>query len=375
MSFNIHNGHTGEFYDLISKCEDIDDLHLFFDKYSDYFVNWKNFINTLIDMSGCTYTEFAKLCGMSRNTIISWCQKGQIPRSRKQFIQIGFAVRMNLTELNDFIMRYGKYPKLNPKNIEDAVTIFALNNGLTFRQSVELKQRFSYVLCETLNNRRRDSKENVRWINTDQFESELLSVKTIMEFDKFVDQNTDAFSDCYTKLIDFIDSYIAVNTLNADGSHGTLNSFLNECIDNPATAENFNTMISKLRCYGIIPSRMMLIALGIYMRMTADDLNMMLALSGMEKLCARDKLEGVIIFAAENAVLQNPCIELSNALMLKQFTINPVIKLNCSKIINRYNISNCISNEDVDLYDYITDALRTMDSDSTNEILHLLGKA
>lgn len=375
MPFNIHDGRTDYFYDAISKCEDIDDIHILLDKYSDYFVSWKNFINYLLDSSGCTYTEFAELCGMSRNTIISWCEKGQLPRSRKQFIQIGFAVRMNLNELNDFLQRYGKYPKLNPKNIDDAVTIFALRNDLNYEQSVELKRHFSSVLCDILNRRKLNKGDNLHCLATEQLESELLSVSTIMQFEAFVEQNIEAFAGCYTKLLDFIDSYVAMNTTDADGSRGTLNSFLSECIDNPATAASFNTMISKLRRYGTIPSRISLIALGIHMRMTADDLNTMLALSGMEKLCARDKLESLIIFAAENAVIQNPGIEFSNALMLRQFTKNPEIKSKCDRIIESYGMNDYLYDDNADLYDYITESLMTMDSDSTNEILHLLGKA
>ncbi len=374
MPFNIHDGRTDHFYDAISKCEDIDDIHMLLDKYSNYFVNWKNFINYLLDSSGCTYTEFAELCGMSRNTIISWCEKGQLPRSRKQFIQIGFAVRMNSNELNDFLQRYGKYPKLNVKNIDDAVTIFALRNDLNYAQSVELKQHFSSVLCDILNRRRRSKGDSLHCLATEQLESELLSVSTIVQFEAFVEQNIEAFAGCYTKLLDFIDSYVAMNTADVDGNHGTLNSFLSECIDNPATAASFNTMISKLRRYGTIPSRISLIALGIHMRMTADDLNTMLALSGMEKLCARDKLESLIIFAAENAVIQNPGIEFSNAVMLRQFTKNPEIKSKCDKIIQRYGMTDYLCNDNADLYEYITESLMTMDSDSTNEILHLLGK-
>lgn len=374
MHFNIHDGRTDFFYNEISKCEDIDDIHMLMDKYSDYFVSWKNFINYMLDSSGCTYTEFAELCGMSRNTIISWCEKGQIPRSRKQFIQIGFAVRMNLNEMNGFLQRYGKYPKLNPKSIDDAVTIFALSNGLNFQQSVGLKRHFSSVLCDILNRRRHGSGDYLRCLATEQFESELLSVSTIMEFEAFVEQNVEAFADCYTKLLDFIDSYVAINTTNADGKCGTLNSFLGECINDPATVASFNTMISKLRRYGTIPSRISLIALGIHMRMTADDINTMLNLSGMERLCSRDKLESLIIFAAENAVIQNPGIELSNALMLRQFTKNPEIKSKCDKIIEQYDMTDYLCNDNADLYNYIIDSLVTIDSDSASEILHLLGK-
>lgn len=374
MPIKIHDGRTDNFYDVISKCENIDDIHTLIDKHSDYFVNWKQFINYLLDSVGYTYTEFAKLCGMSRNTIVSWCEKGQIPRSREQFIRIGFAVKMNLDEINDFLQRYGKYPKLNVKNIEDAVTAFAINNNLNYSQNVELKKRFSQILRDVLKQRKFNKNKNSPYFSTQKLESELLTVNTIMQFEKFVERNTEAFANSYIKLIDFIDSYIALNTADENGKQGTLNSFLSEFIDNPSIVSGFNTMISKLRCYGTIPSRINLIALGIHMRMTADDMNTMLTLSGMERLCARDKLESLIIFAAENAVIQNPCIEFSNALMLRQFTKNPEIKSKCEKIIERYGMTDYLCNDNADLYDYIIESLVTMDSDSTGEILHLLGK-
>lgn len=374
MSIKIHDGRTDSFYDKISKCEDINDVHALIDKYSDYFINWKQFINYLLDSGGYTYTEFAKLCGMSRNTIVSWCEKGQIPRSREQFIRIGFAVKMSLDEMNDFLQRYGRYPRLNAKNIDDAVTIFSIQNGLNYSQTVELKKHFSVTLNDIMKRRKLDKKKEKNYFATEKLESELLSVNTIMQFEAFVERNTEAFTNSYIKLLDFIDSYVALNTTDEKGGHGTLNSFLSQFIDNPATVSGFNTMISKLRCYGTIPARTSLIALGIHMCMTADDMNTMLTLSGMERLCARDKLESLIIFAAESAVIQNPCIEFSNALMLKQFTKNPDIKLKCNEIIKRYEMTDYLYDDDTNLYDYIIDSLMTMDSDSTNEILHLLGK-
>ena len=128
MPIMIHDGRTNDLHHTLTKCEDIDDLRLFLDKHSEYFTNWKAFINYLLDSGGYSYTKFARLCGISRNTIISWCENGKIPRSREQFIRIGFAVNMSVPDINDFLQRYGKYPKLNAKNIEDAVTIFSLSN-------------------------------------------------------------------------------------------------------------------------------------------------------------------------------------------------------------------------------------------------------
>ena len=79
-----------------------------------------------------------------------------------------------------------------------------------------------------------------------------------------------------------------MNTVNPHETSGTLNAFLENHIDNHAVVAGFNTMISKLRCYGTVPSRVSFIALGIHFGMTGNDISTMLSLAGMEplfKLC------------------------------------------------------------------------------------------
>lgn len=76
----------------------MDDILTLIDKHSRYFTDWKRFICSLLDTGGWTYGAFAKRCGMSRNTVVAWCEKGQVPRSREQFIRIGFAAKMNPDE-------------------------------------------------------------------------------------------------------------------------------------------------------------------------------------------------------------------------------------------------------------------------------------
>ena len=374
MSIMIHDGRTNDLYHTLTKCEDIDDLQIFLDKHSEYFTNWKAFINYLLDSGGYSYTKFARLCGISRNTIISWCENGKIPRSREQFIRIGFAVSMSVAEINDFLQRYGKYPKLNAKNIEDAVAIFSISNNLSYNQYMELKEHFSSILCDVLNQRKAKKSTEYIYFSTEQLEHELISIKTLLEFETFIEKNAKAFANSYVKLLDFIDSYIALNTISSSERPGTLNSFLEENINNPAIIAGFNTMISKLRCYGSIPSRIHLIALGIHFRMTADDINTMLCFAGMEPLCVRDKLESIILFAAECAIIQNPEIEFSNAFLLKQYTQNAELKEKCNLVINKFEISNYKLDNNTDLFEYITNTLFHIDSDIADEILYLLGK-
>lgn len=169
MSLNIHDGRTNYLYQEVTKCEDLEDVHAFIDEHSSYFTNWKAFINHLLDSAGYSYSQFASLCGMSRNTIISWCEKGKVPRSREQFIRVGFAVNMSLDELNHFLQRYGKYPRLNPKNIDDAVTMFSICNQLSYTQCSELKKHFSSILQDVLKSRRTDKGQTDTYFSTTSF--------------------------------------------------------------------------------------------------------------------------------------------------------------------------------------------------------------
>lgn len=374
MSIAIHDGRTDDLCQALTKCEDINDMRLFLDCNNEYFTDWKAFINYLLDLGGYSYTQFARICNMSRNTIISWCEHGKLPRSREQFIRIGFAVKMSLDEINDFLQRYGKYPKLNAKNIEDAITVFSLCSHLDYNQCLELKEHFSPILLRTLRVRKFDRNNDYRYFSTKELEDELTGVKTLCDFEKFVEKNAEAFTNSYVQLLDFLDSYVAINTIDADRNSGTLNAFLCEVIDDSSVVACFNTMVSKLRCYGIVPSRIHLIALGIHLGMTSDDISIMLGFAGMEPLCVRDKLESIILFAAENMILQNPEIEFSNAVLMKQYTKNDGIRARCDFIIDRFEMTDYRFDSKAELFEYITDALFYIDFELADEILCLLGK-
>lgn len=374
MPIPIHDGRTNDLYQALTKCEDIKDMQIFWDQYHEYFTDWKAFINYLLDSCGYSYTQFARICNMSRNTIISWCEHGKLPRSREQFIHIGFAVNMSLDEINGFLQRYGKYPKLNAKNIEDAVTAFSLCNHLSYHQCLELKEHFTPIFCRILQARKSGKNKDYRYFSTMELETGLIGAKTLCDFEEFVEKNIEAFTNSYVQLLDFLDSYVALNTMNTGSNSGTLNAFLCEVIDNPSIVAGFNTMISKLRCYGIVPSRIHLIALGIHLGMTADDISIMLGFAGMEPLCVKDKLESIILFAAENAILQNPEIEISNAILLKQYTKNIGLKARCDSIIDKFEMMDYRFDSNADLFEYVTDALFSIDSGLADDILCLLGK-
>ena len=233
------------------------------------------------------------------------------------------------------------------------------------------------IKCEDIDDIQKERKNNKNkefiYFSTGELEQELLSIKTLLSFERFIEKNAQAFTNSYVKLIDFIDSYVLIHTSDTGEISGTLNSFLKEHIDNLGGVAGFNTMVSKLRCYGIVPSRTGLIALGIHFGMTADGISTMLELAGMESLCVKDKLESIVIFAVECAIIKNPDIAFSNALLFRQYTKNADMKAKCDAVISRMEMTEYQSDDNTELFEYITNVLFHIDSDITDELLYLLG--
>jgi DNA-binding transcriptional MerR regulator len=373
-SIHIKDGRTVLMLDEVERCEDIDDLQAILNKNSRYFTDWKAFINNLVNVNGYSYRLFAKKCGMSHNTVASWCEKGLLPRSRDQFIRLGFGLGMSLEEMNEFLQRYGKYPRLYTRNIEDAIFIFALDHSMTYKAAISLQDRFRLIMENTPDVNAGDQTPNGNY-ETMYLQSKLLSLHDVKQFEVFVSDNISAFLSSYQKLISFIDDYIKVNTLDFtdDDPQASLNGFLRSRIKNPGLINHYNKMISKLRSCRVVPKRNALVVLGVYLDMSLGDVNQMLTMAGMEPLCAKDKVECIIIYAIESAILNNPDIEFSNALLLKNFTENPETRENCRKIISMYEMNEYISKEeDGGVINYVLEALRQFDPADVSEISSLI---
>ena len=365
MAFDIHDGRTTGIYEEVSRCEDIDDVRRLLSDNDRLMTDWQAFICNLLESTGSSYRSFAARCDMSGNTIAAWCKKGQLPRSREQFLRVAFAAGMTVDETNSFLRRYGKYPRLYPKNIEDSIWIFALRHGMSWAEAAELRKHFEGCLSSAQELRRGSV-----FLDTQVVESKLLSAETVSELEQFISENADAFDDTYHRLLDFIDAHVAAATLE-DGKPRTLNAFLTERLRDKAIASTFSGMVSRLRRHGAVPSRTKLIALGILLEMPPEQLNTMLEMAGMEGLCARDRLESLIIFATESAVIMNPGIELSNAMLLRNFTENPEVRKGCEEIISGWGMDG-YAEDDAEIYDYVARSLGSLDDDSVRELKYLL---
>lgn len=365
MPIEIHDGRTVGFYDEVTRCENINDVHQLLRDNDALMTDWKAFICHLLESQGLSYRAFAARCSMSGNTVAAWCKRGLIPHSREQFLRVAFAAGMTVDETNSFLRRYGKYPQLYPKSIEDSIFIFALNHNMTWMQAEELRNHFADYLLEP-----EELQRSSAFLDTQVIESRLLEAQTVMDLERFIIENADAFADTYHKLLDFIDAHIAAASME-DGKPRTLNAFLSERLRDKAIASTFSSMISRLRKHGTVPSRTKLMAFGILLEMPPEQLNTMLNMAGMEGLCARDRLESLIIYATESAVVMNPGIELSNAMLLRNFTENPDVRRGCEEMISRLGMSG-YAEDDAEIYEYVARSLDMLDDDSVVELKRLL---
>lgn len=260
-------------------------------------VAWQEKIQEIITRNGYTKAELATLCGVSRTAVSKWCN-GSLPSSRDDFIRVGFAARYDLTEMNFFLQRYGKYPALYARSLEDSVYIFVLNSR-TLPHTYE-------VCCETIARvkERMRSAERSRSADftTIMLNGQLMQLESVGQLESFVEENASAFQAPYAKLYAYINAFIAAN--NTDY---VTNSVLS--VDSLAKAQNWSSSlrqcVSAIRQKKWFPLRRKVIALGLHLNMNTEQINEMLGLAQMEALCPKNLVESAIIFAVDDADLND----------------------------------------------------------------------
>ena len=258
---------------------------------------WKEKIQEIITGNGYAKTEIAALCGVSRTAVSKWCN-GSLPSSRDDFIRVGFAAHYNLREMNFFLQRYGKYPALYAKSLEDSVYIFVLNSSIF---------PHTYEFCWETIAKVRDCMQSAESIrenicSTFQLDSRLSRLETIEQLADFVEENAAAFRVPYAKLYAYIKAFITVN--NTDYVTSKVFS-----VDSLATAQNWSSSlrqcVSAIRQGKWFPLRRKVIALGLHLNMTTEQINEMLRLAQMEPLCPKNLVESAVIYAVDDADLND----------------------------------------------------------------------
>ncbi len=253
--------------------------------------SWKKKINEIVNKY--TKQKMAELCGVSRQSVTKWCN-GAIPQKREEFIRIGLAAGYNLEEMNDFLERYGRYPRLYPKSLDDSIIIFILEKDSipsTYESYLNIVRQIKKELYET------EVEESINTFETSDVLICILDSDTEEGLIKFIHEKLPVFRSQFSKLYKKIKAYIKINIEN-----GNYNSLSELSVGWSSSLHNCLTEINKGCWY---PKRDKLISLCINLNMDTDQIDEMLKTAYMEPLCAKNIFENAVIYAVENAKLED----------------------------------------------------------------------
>jgi len=169
-------------------------------------VQWAKKFAEILEESGYTKTQFAKVCEVSRVSVNKWC-KGSIPKNRETFLRIGMAADYDMEKMNQLLRRFGQYPGLYSKSLEDCVCIFVLNNY----SGTEKLSKYQYILKKIKENIIRDEEAEVDNVSTAKFDAQVAVLQGEAELEQFITQNIAMFSFAYHKFYAYVKMNINAN--------------------------------------------------------------------------------------------------------------------------------------------------------------------
>ena len=346
-------------------CETIDDVLEMLEACSEQYLSWQSFVAELLEASGYSYNRFAAACGIGKNTIKRWCLQGGVPKSRDAFLKVGFGAGMEPDQVSFMLSRFGGYPGLNPRDPFDAICIFCL------RKRCGGDTRFDYGAAEAIYARYLPERQvcGIDSATTTKLMERLLSIDTETEFAQFFHEYGPSLSGRKQKLERYLEDFLTVRRLEAGRGAGRPASL--HSLHLPPEMEK---QLSAMKKHGAIPRRRSLIALGLHLDMTLEELDMMLQYAGMDRLCVRDRLECVLVYALQQLALTHPELALGNATALLAVSRDPVTRQRCSALAEEYwNICYRSEPEDVESVSrYLKQVLEQLDLEEAEELLPLL---
>lgn len=260
---------------------------------------WSEKIQEIMTQQHYTPQALATLCGVSRSGVVRW-QEGSIPGRRDTFIRIGFAAGYNLAEMNKFLQRYGRYNQLYAKSLEDSVYIFVLNSETL---------PHTYATCQELLERIRSHLQQpeavlVGFKETGLLSLDLLSLETPDELEQFIQDNLGQYLSAFSKLYDRVWSHITAlnwDYMNQNSTDRRDTFSVKQLADTQGWSASLRRCVSEIRQRKWFPQRTKIISLGLHLNLNREMIDELLELAHMEPLCAKNPVEGAIIFAVMDA--------------------------------------------------------------------------
>ena len=278
----------------IARCEGIEDLKSrIFPLINTQKDQWAEKVNEILRETGYTKTTFAELCGVSRMTLDKWC-KGAIPKNRETFLRIGMVAGYDMEKMNQLLQRYGRYPALYSKCLEDCICMYVLGKDYG-KESIE---KYQYILEKIKASIIRDEASVSKNINTDEFDEKLSEVQDMGELERFITDNIAMFSFSYHKFYAYVKMCINAN-------YAAYSSSIYDMAEGQGWSSSLRQCVSAIRQNKWYPTRNKIISLGLHLSMDHGQIDEMLDLAHMEPLCAKNIFESVIMFVLDDASLNN----------------------------------------------------------------------
>ena len=283
---------------LIAQCDDLEEFKReIVPVVEDASIRWKDKMAQILAETGMTKTRMAQLCGVSRTAVAKWCA-GSLPSSRDDYIRIGLAAGYGLDEMNFFLKRYGRYPGLYAKSLEDSVVIFLLNSHGLEKSYASYEQ----ILSEIRVSFTQAAHETCSVMDTRLVYDSLVRVSSIDALQDFVRRNAAAYRGAYAKFYAYVDAFITAN--NSDIVSRRVYS-VSALADAQNWSSSLRQCVSAIRQRKWFPLRRKVIVLGLHLNMNVEQINEMLTLAKMEPLCPKNPVESAIIFAVNDAELND----------------------------------------------------------------------
>lgn len=278
----------------IARCEDIDELKKrILPLLKTQQEEWSHKVSEIISENDYTKSKFAELCGVSRVTVDKWC-KGSIPKSRETFLRIGMVAKYDVEHMSAFLQRYGRYPALYSKSLEDCVCMFVLSQ----EYGEEGIEKYRYILNKIKGSIIRDENAVMENVTTEKFDAKLSEIRSEDELEQFITDNSAMFSYTYHKFYAYVKMCINANY------QGYATSVF-DMAEGQGWSSSLRQCVSAIRQNKWYPTRNKIISLGIHLSMDHEQVDEMLQLAHMEPLCARNVFESIIMFILDDASLNN----------------------------------------------------------------------
>lgn len=256
-------------------------------------VQWARKFSEILANSGYTKARFAEVCGVSRVSVNKWC-KGAIPKNRETFLRIGMAADYDMEHMNQLLWRYGQYPALYSKSLEDCVCIFVLNNY----SGTEKLSKYQYILNKIKETIIRDESAETDNVSTEKFDELVAGLQGEEELEQFITDNIAMFSFAYHRFYAYV-------KMNINANYPLAATSIHDMADGQGWSSSLRQCVSAIRQNKWYPTRNKIISLGLHLGMDSEQIDEMLELAHMEPLCAKNIFESVILFILEDARVNN----------------------------------------------------------------------